>query len=134
MLMIERIQSSTGRLLATVVRADFHPDTTTFVTSDDLPMQVGFVVYAAGGEIQRHTHRPIERSLVGTSETLVVREGRCTVEIYDVDRALVATVELGRGDLVSFVAGGHGFRMSEDTVLLEVKQGPYTGQEEKEQF
>jgi hypothetical protein len=32
------------------------------------------------------------------------------------------------------VAGGHGFRMLEDTVILEVKQGPYTGEDEKERF
>jgi hypothetical protein len=35
---------------------------------------------------------------------------------------------------VIFVDGGHGFRILEDTVLLEVKQGPYTGLEEKEFF
>ena len=32
------------------------------------------------------------------------------------------------------VGGGHGFRMLEDTVFLEVKQGPYTGLDEKERF
>ena len=32
------------------------------------------------------------------------------------------------------VAGGHGFRVFEDTVLLEVKQGPYPGEAEKERF
>jgi hypothetical protein len=32
------------------------------------------------------------------------------------------------------VGGGHGFHMLEDTVLLEVKQGPYTGIDEKEHF
>jgi hypothetical protein len=32
------------------------------------------------------------------------------------------------------VAGGHGYRMLEETVLLEVKQGPYTGVEERELF
>jgi hypothetical protein len=32
------------------------------------------------------------------------------------------------------VGGGHGFRMTEDTVLLEVKQGPYPGVQEKERF
>jgi hypothetical protein len=32
------------------------------------------------------------------------------------------------------VGGGHGFRMLEDTLLLEVKQGPYLECEEKERF
>ena len=32
------------------------------------------------------------------------------------------------------ISGGHGFRMLEDTVLFEVKQGPYTGLDEKKWF
>jgi hypothetical protein len=29
------------------------------------------------------------------------------------------------------VDGGHGFRMIDDTVIVEVNQGPYTGVDEK---
>ena len=70
---------------------------------------------------------PLERSLVGTSEVLIVRSGRCEMDVYDDDRALVTTRELVAGDVVVIFAGGHGFRMLEDTTFLEVKQGPYTG-------
>jgi hypothetical protein len=41
---------------------------------------------------------------------------------------------LETGDIILLVAGGHGFRCLEDTVLLEIKQGPYTGLVEKEAF
>jgi hypothetical protein len=47
---------------------------------------------------------------------------------------LVAPRELNVGDVMLMVGGGHGFRMLEDTVLLEIKQGPYTGENEKERF
>ena len=40
---------------------------------------------------------------------------------------MVATRELQAGDIVIAVSGGHGFRIQEDTVLLEIKQGPYPG-------
>jgi len=50
------------------------------------------------------------------------------------DKQLVATRELRTGDLMLMVGGGHGFRMLEDTVFLEVKQGPYIGIDEKERF
>ena len=49
------------------------------------------------------------------------------MDVYDDDRDVVATHELGAGDVILMVGGGHGFRMLEDTTLLEVKQGPYTG-------
>jgi hypothetical protein len=120
--------------LAYIIRAEMCPDKTTFVTPPEFKQQVGFVVYPAGGEIHRHDHVPLERRLIGTSEVLVVQRGRCEVDIYDDERQLVTTRELRRGDIMLMVGGGHGFRMLEDTVFLEIKQGPYTGVDEKERF
>jgi mannose-6-phosphate isomerase-like protein (cupin superfamily) len=120
--------------LAYIIRAEMKPAKTTFVTPPEFKQQVGFIVYPAGGEIQRHDHRPLERHLLGTSEVLVVQRGRCEIDIYNEDRELVATRELRPGDIMLMVGGGHGFRMLEDTVFLEIKQGPYTGEEEKERF
>jgi quercetin dioxygenase-like cupin family protein len=131
---IELITSSLGSPLAYIVRAAEQPPQTTFVTPDEANLQVGFVVYPAGGEIARHSHRPVERTILGTSEVLVVRKGTCELDVYDTEHALVATRELRAGDVMVMVAGGHGFRLLEDTVLLEVKQGPYTGPDEKERF
>jgi len=123
-----------GVPLAYIIRGKLNPTQTTFLTPPEFKQQVGFIVYPAGGEIQRHMHRPLERHLVGTSEVLIVRRGRCEIDIYNDERELVATRELGRGDIMLMVGGGHGFRMLEDTVFLEVKQGPYTGLDEKERF
>lgn len=130
---VERLTSN-GVVLCLIVRAAVRPESTTFLTPPEYKQQVGFVVYPAGGEIARHVHRPLERHLVGTSEVLLVREGRCLLDVYDDDRTLVATRELGPGDLMLMVGGGHGFRMLEPTVFLEIKQGPYTGLDEKERF
>jgi hypothetical protein len=130
---IERILQGT-QPLAYIIRGDLLPDKTTFLTPPEFKQQVGFVVYPAGGEIARHVHLPLERHLVGTSEVLVLRAGRCLIDIYGDDRQLVATRELRQGDIMLMVGGGHGFRMLEDTVFLEVKQGPYTGLDEKERF
>ncbi|UCG11999.1 MAG: hypothetical protein JSU72_16005 [Deltaproteobacteria bacterium] len=120
--------------LAYIIRAEFAPEQTTFLTSPELDFQAGFVVYPAEGEIGRHVHRPLERHIVGTSEVLVVRKGRCIIDIYNDDQEKVASPELGVGDVVLLLGGAHGFRMLEDTVFFEVKQGPYLGTEEKEQF
>jgi hypothetical protein len=120
--------------LAYIIRKGLVPDKTTFLTPPEFKQQLGFVVYPAGGAIQRHDHRPVERHLVGTSEVLVVQRGRCEIDIYNDDRELVATRELRQGDIMLMVGGGHGFRMLEDTVFLEIKQGPYTGVDEKERF
>lgn len=120
--------------LAYIVRAGATESATAFFTGDDAAFQAGFVVYPAGGSVVPHLHLPVVRTVVGTSELLMVRQGRCIVDLYGDDRALVASRELTAGDLVISLGGGHGFRMLEDTVLFEVKQGPYRGQAEKERF
>lgn len=121
-------------VLAYVIRVNVTSDTTEFFTSDDSNFQAGFVVYPEGGQVQPHLHLPVTRRVVGTSELLMVRSGRSIVEIYADDRRLVASRELLPGDAVLSVGGGHGFRMLEDTVLFEIKQGPYGGPAEKERF
>ena len=128
------IISTGGQQLAYIVRGGHLPEATIFITPSSLKQQVGYVVYPAGGQIKRHTHRPLERHLIGTSEVLVVLKGRAEIDVYDDELALVATRELHSGDVMLMIGGGHGFRMLEDTVFLEIKQGPYTGLDEKEQF
>src|SRR5947207_14696670 len=123
-----------GVPLAYIIRGKLNPTQTTFLTPPEFKQQVGFIVYPTGGEIQRHVHRPLERHLVGTSEVLIVRRGRCELDVYNDERQLVAVRELGQGDIMLMVAGGHGFRMLENTVFLEVKQGHYSGLQEKERF
>jgi hypothetical protein len=123
-----------GCVLAYVMRDTGSETDTTFVTPDDALQQVGFHVHPAGTELVRHYHLPVERQIVGTPEVLVVRSGRCEIDVYDEEQRLACTRELTTGDVMIVVGGGHGFRMIEDTVLLEVKQGPYFGPEEKTTF
>jgi quercetin dioxygenase-like cupin family protein len=119
-------------VLAYILRQELAPTGTMFLTPEGSNVQVGFVVYPAGAEIPGHLHRPIERQIRGTFEVLVVKKGRCEVDIYTDNRKLVTTRELRPGDVLVALKGGHGFRLLEDTVFLEIKQGPYSGTEEKE--
>ncbi len=130
---VEHIMSR-GLPLVYIIRAELSPAQTTFVTPAEFTHQVGLIVYPAGGEVRRHQHLPIERNIVGTSEVIIVRKGRCELDVFDNDNTLVATRELRTGDVMLMIGGGHGFRMIEDTVLIEVKQGPYTGLKEKVLF
>lgn len=130
---IERILWN-GKPICYIIRAELNPEQTTFLTPPEFPLQVGYIVYPKGHEIPRHVHRPLERRLIGTAEVLLVCRGRCEIDVYNDERELVATRELREGDILIMVAGGHGFRMLENTVLLEIKQGPYPGKEEKEGF
>ncbi|MCJ7518495.1 MAG: hypothetical protein MUO42_02350 [Anaerolineaceae bacterium] len=128
------IISDMGKPLTYIIRHGITPEATAFLTPPEFKQQVGFVVYPAGGEVKRHLHLPLERRLIGTSEVLIVRQGYCLMDVYNDNRELVATRELRTGDVMLMVGGGHGFRMLEDTIFLEVKQGPYLPVKEKEHF
>ena len=121
-----------GQVLAILIPARYAPARTEFITPDSYNQQVGFIVYPPGGAVAPHRHRALERVIRGTGEVLVVRGGRCEVDFYDATGAPLATRTLGPGDVIVLVSGGHGFRMQEHTVLLEIKQGPYPGRSEKE--
>lgn len=131
---IEIIVAASGQELAYIVRARWQPRATEFVTPDSFSLQIGMIVYGKGQSITAHMHLPITRSVQGTNEVVTVRSGACDVELYDDSRTLVATRRLECGDVILLLGGGHGFRMHEDTVLFEVKQGPFVGGRDKERF
>lgn len=131
---MELIKTSENLLASIIIRRNFEPSETTFVTSPDLAQQVGFVVYPAGGVIKRHIHKNVDRQNVSSSEALIVRQGRLEIDIYDQNKNLLATRQLEAGDFVLMVSGGHGFRILENTTLLEIKLGPYAGAADKELF
>jgi|SRR6266853_490707 len=123
-----------GRLAALVVRSGFRPKQTTFLTPNECNQQLGFIVYGAGTQIPRHSHLPLQRTITGTTEVVIVRQGSCTAEIFDDSRRLVGEFRLGPGDVILLNGGAHGFRVHEGTVLMEVKQGPYSNKLDKERF
>jgi hypothetical protein len=120
--------------IATIIRKDYMPESTTFISPDSYYQQLGFVVYPIGGEVVRHSHLPLQRHLVGTPETLLIRKGKAEVELFAMDKTQLGTWTLEEGDMIQLVSGGHRFACLADTVFLEIKQGPYTGLVEKELF
>jgi hypothetical protein len=104
------------------------------VSPDSYYQQAGFVVYPEGGVVARHAHLPLQRHLVGTPETLIIRKGQAEVELFGLDKSLLGSWLLEEGDIILLVAGGHCLKCLRDTVFFELKQGPYTGLVEKEVF
>lgn len=120
--------------LAYIVRASWSPEQSTFLTPDHFGQQIGMIVYGAGKEIQPHVHLPVVREVHGTTECIVVRKGACLLDLYDENRQPICSRELRQGDIALLISGGHGFRMTEDTVLFEVKQGPFVDGRDKSRF
>jgi hypothetical protein len=122
-------------LIAQIIRTQFQPLKTTFFSDTEYSQQLGLIVYGKNGTIKPHRHKPLERSIHITQEVLVIRQGRVIVDFYTDDKTFITHRELGTGDILFLCSGAHGFRFLEDTQMIEIKQGPYSGKEnDKEEF
>jgi hypothetical protein len=119
------------RLLALILKASYDRPGLNFLTPQDLSLQLGYMTHPAGKKIAPHVHNPVKREISQTLEAVFVKKGRVRIDIYDDRRQPVASRELGAGDLVLFCGGGHGLEMLEETSLIEIKQGPYLGAQDK---
>lgn len=130
--MLNKIISDDGSIIALI--NNNIPSTTTFVTDNNCTQQVGYIIHKQDTIIPRHYHQNINRSIVGMVEVLYVVQGKCMISFYDTNQRFIVDTEINVGDLVVILAGGHGFKMLEDTTLLEIKHGPYIGLSERVRF
>lgn len=126
---VERIERG-GKAYAIVLRANASSDEKyNFLTGPDSPLQLGTNFYAAGETIKAHFHLPRHVETTQVQEFLLIGAGRVRLTLYDEqDRSPFGECELGHGDMVLLMAGGHSFDVLEATKIIEVKQGPYDGQ------
>jgi len=114
-------------VIAIVIPADAPAQGVRFVTPQSYPFQVGLLAHAAGVALKPHGHRKLKIETDVFQEILIIQSGRVAVDLYGMRSQMLETVELGPGDAILFVDGGHGVRMLSDARILEVKQGPYPG-------
>lgn len=101
-----------------------------FFSGDPEFLQVGIWNYDSGKRLLAHTHNDVARTFQRTHETLYVRRGRIEARIFNEGRELVDTLQVGEGDILTLMSGGHGYTILEDgTQVLEIKNGPYLGAE-----
>jgi mannose-6-phosphate isomerase-like protein (cupin superfamily) len=136
LLMIESIEKieQNGEMLALIVRDEFSQPGVNFFTPHNLSQQLAYMRHPAGKRIAAHVHRPIARRVDYTQETLFIKRGRLRVDFFDDDQKYLDSRELKAGDTILLVRGGHGFEVLEDIEMIEVKQGPYAGDEDKVRF
>ena len=84
--------------------------------------------------IPPHVHKPVRREVHYTNEVLFIKSGKVSVDFYDEFKFYVQSRVLGEGDVLLLEYGGHGFEMIENTEIIEVKQGPYAGNLDKNRF
>lgn len=62
-------------------------------------------------------------------ESWIVLSGKVKAILYDINDEVIATPILNAGDLSITLMAGHTYELLEDSKIIEVKTGPYYGQE-----
>jgi mannose-6-phosphate isomerase-like protein (cupin superfamily) len=121
-------------IYAMIIRASFAAYGVNFFTPDDFSQQLAYMHHPEGKVIDAHVHNPVPREVHYTLEVLFIRRGRLRVDFYDKERNYLESRELAQGDTILLAEGGHGFEVIEEVEMIEVKQGPYTGDADKTRF
>jgi len=103
-----------------------------FLSNPDEYLQFAVLCLSDGQEIQRHVHKRRNRhGRYPTHEFFVVFGGMLKVQFYSDDKVLIDSKTLVSGDFYCQYSGGHSFlSLSEDTLFIEVKHGPFSNVED----
>jgi mannose-6-phosphate isomerase-like protein (cupin superfamily) len=123
-----------GQLLAIIISKDFHKPGIHFFTPNELSQQLAYMHHPEGKVIEPHVHNPVLREVQYTQEVLFIKAGKLRVDFYNNQRDYLESRVLEVGDVILLITGGHGFEVLEEVEMLEVKQGPYVGEQDKTRF
>jgi mannose-6-phosphate isomerase-like protein (cupin superfamily) len=131
--MLETITHN-NQLFAIIISNRFDKPGIHFFTPNDLSQQLAYMKHPAGKQIEPHVHNPVPREVHFTQEVLFIKRGKVRVDFYSDEQVYMESRTLETGDTILLATGGHGFEMLEETEMIEVKQGPYAGEEDKTRF
>jgi mannose-6-phosphate isomerase-like protein (cupin superfamily) len=131
--MVETLKSG-DQLLAIIISGKFREPGIHFFTSNDLSQQLAYMRHPAGKVIDPHVHNPVSRNVHFTQEVLLIKSGKLRVDFYNNDQEYLESRILEAGDVILLATGGHGFEVVEEVEMIEVKQGPYAGDQDKTRF
>lgn len=131
--MIEEIRDG-DTVISIILRRDYKAEGIQFLTPDSYSQQLGYMNRPEGYVIKPHVHNIVSREVHYTNEVLFIKSGKVRVDFYGTDQTYRESRVLERGDIILLISGGHGFEMLEPTEMIEVKQGPYVGEQDKVRF
>jgi len=120
--------------IALIIKAEFDEPGLHFFTPGSFSQQLAVMKHPKGHKLAPHVHNLVNRQVLYTQEVLLIRRGCVRVNLYSSEKEFITSRDLEAGDLILLCGGGHSFEMLEETTMIEVKQGPYAGDQDKTHF
>ena len=120
--------------IALVVRDKYEEPGIHFFTPANFSQQLAAMTHPEGHKISAHVHNLLVRQVLYTQEVLIIKKGKVKVNLYSSNHEFIDEKILESGDVILLCGGGHSLEMLEETSMIEVKQGPYAGENDKTIF
>ena len=105
-----------------------------FFTPNNLSQQVAYIYHKKKHVIQPHLHKKRLKKIYDTNEVLIILDGKMKVDFFTTKKKYLKSEILKKNDIIILMKGGHGFKIMKDCKFIEVKQGPYLADKDKERF
>ena len=119
---------------AVILRSNYNFDGIKFFTPNEFSQQLGYMKHPKDHVIVPHIHNELPREVKYTREVIFVKSGKVRVDFYEENKNYLESKIIEKGDFLLLALGGHGFQMMEKSELIEIKQGPYAGDNDKTKF
>lgn len=107
---------------------------TSFFTPEYVTLQAGCLNFSSSESVTNHIHNKRSSYVEDTVEILFILNGKLEITLFEIDKTKLERFSAKTGDLIILISGGHGIKFIEDTKILEVKQGPFLGLNDKQRF
>ena len=105
-----------------------------FFTPNNLSQQVAYMYHKKKHVIQPHLHKKRLKKIYDTNEVLIILDGKMKVDFFTTKKKYLKSEVLNKNNIIILMKGGHGFKIMKDCKFIEVKQGPYLADKDKERF
>jgi hypothetical protein len=121
-------------IIAVIIRAEFNREGAEFFTPNEFSQQLGYMNRAKGYKVEAHTHKKVEGKVIPTNEVLYVKSGKIKISLYNSDHTFFEERTINCGDVILLATAGHSIEMLENSEVIEIKQGPASGGNDKINF
>lgn len=122
------------KIVAIIIRSGFKKKGINFITPKNFGFQIAFMQHKKNHIIKAHLHNKQTINLKKLSEALFILQGQLKVDFYDRKKKKLKNKSffLKKGDFIYLDSNfGHGFKVTKNLKMIEVKQGPYVSRNTK---
>lgn len=124
-----------SKVIAHIFSKDLKADGVKFLSPESYTLQLGLIEHPAGKIVKDHIHRQdITYQVDTTQEFLYIEKGQVKIRLFSDEWEQLGEFTLSAGDFILLISGGHGLEIVEDCRILEIKQGPYPGDQNAKIF